>query len=95
MRFILDGPLTLGALLLIGLLADEGSRRLGLPSVTILLVLGFVVGPDALDVLPATAENWFPTVSTIALTMVARFHQSRLRIVFWKAHSGAVLSAKR
>ena len=62
--------LTLGALLLIGLLADEGSRRLGLPSVTILLVLGFVVGPEAFDLLPSTAEDWFPTVSTIALTMV-------------------------
>lgn len=62
--------LTLGALLLIGLLADEGSRRLKLPSVTILLVLGFLVGPEALDLLGATAENWFPTVSTIALTMV-------------------------
>lgn len=62
--------LTLGALLLIGLLADEGSRRLGLPSVTILLVLGFVVGPEAFDLLPATTEEWFPIASTIALTMV-------------------------
>lgn len=55
---------------MIGLLADEGSRRIGLPSVTILLVLGFVVGPEALDVLPESTEDWFPIVSTIALTMV-------------------------
>jgi len=79
-----QGLLTLGALLLVGLLADEGSRRLGLPSVTILLLLGFVVGPEALDLLPATADNWFPTVSTIALTMVgfllgAQFTADHLR----------------
>ena len=56
--------------MLIGLLADEGGRRIGLPSVTILLILGFVVGPGALDLLPESTEDWFPIVSTIALTMV-------------------------
>jgi Kef-type K+ transport system membrane component KefB len=76
--------LTLGGLLLVGLLADEGSRRIGLPSVTILLVMGFVAGPEALDVLPDITDSWFPIVSTIALTLVgfllgAEFRPERLR----------------
>jgi Kef-type K+ transport system membrane component KefB len=62
--------LTLGVLLLAGLLADEGSRRFGLPAVTILLAVGLVVGPEALDLLPSTTDDWFATVATIALTLV-------------------------
>jgi Kef-type K+ transport system membrane component KefB len=62
--------IALGALLLVGLLADEGSRRLGLPRITILLLLGFVAGPEVLDLLPSVTDDWFPIVSTIALTMV-------------------------
>lgn len=62
--------LTLGAVLLVGLLADEASRRLRLPTVTVLLLLGIAVGPEVLDLLPAATDDWFPIVSTIALTMV-------------------------
>jgi Kef-type K+ transport system membrane component KefB len=62
--------IALGILLLIGLAADYGSRRLGLPSITILLVVGLLVGPEMLDLLPSTADEWFPVVSTLALTMV-------------------------
>ena len=62
--------LALGVLLLRGLFADEGSRRLGLPSVTVLLALGFAAGPGGFDLLPSITDTWFPVVSTIALTMV-------------------------
>jgi Kef-type K+ transport system membrane component KefB len=61
--------LTLGVLLLIGLVADEGSRRLRLPNVTILLALGILIGPEALDLLPPI-DDWFTIASTLALTMV-------------------------
>ena len=62
--------LILGALLLLGLLADELGEHLKLPSVTILLVLGVVAGPEAADLLPEATAEWFPIVSTLALTMV-------------------------
>lgn len=62
--------LVLGALLLAGLIADEGSRRLGLPSVSILLLIGLFAGSEVFDLLPSTTDNWFPIVATIALTMV-------------------------
>jgi Kef-type K+ transport system membrane component KefB len=62
--------ITLGVLLLVGLAAEHGGRRLGLPSITILLLVGVLVGPEALDLLPATTDEWFPFVSTLALTMV-------------------------
>ena len=60
--------LTLGALFLAGFGLDALGKRTRLPRVTLLLVLGFAVGPAALDWLPDT--RWFPLVSHMALAMV-------------------------
>lgn len=62
---------TLGALFLVGLLADKLGHATRLPRVTMLLLLGFLVGPAALNLLPDMAVNWFEPLSYIALTMVA------------------------
>jgi len=76
---------TLGALLLGGLAVEWAGRHLPVPRVTLLIVFGFVVGPEALDLLPEGAsERWFETVTTIALVMVGflvgeRFSLDRLR----------------
>lgn len=76
--------LTLGGVLFVGLVADEFGRRTGVPRVTVLLVLGFGMGPGGFDILPDTTEDWFPIVATIALTMVgfllgAEFEGGRIR----------------
>ncbi|MHA1549682.1 MAG: cation:proton antiporter [Alphaproteobacteria bacterium] len=63
--------LTLGGLLLAGLAMDEIGRRTHLPRVTLLVLLGIVVGPSALDVLPVEVRGWYPLVSVLALVMVA------------------------
>lgn len=73
-----------GVLLLAGVAAEALSRRIGLPRVTLLVLLGVVVGPGVLDVLPPAREQWFPIVSTIALVMVGflvggEFTRDRLR----------------
>ncbi len=62
--------ITLGALFLIGLLMDLLGRRTPLPRVTLLLLVGFAIGPSGLHLLPDVQEQWFPVVTTMALSMV-------------------------
>lgn len=63
--------LTLGALFLMGLAADELGRRTRLPRVTLLLISGVVVGRSGFDLVPDEAEAWYEFLSIAALTMVA------------------------
>jgi len=63
--------LTLGALFLMGLAADELWRRTRLPRVTLLLISGVVVGRSGFDLVPEEAEAWYEFLSIAALTMVA------------------------
>lgn len=62
---------TLGALFLSGLAADHVGRLTRLPRVTLLLLLGLLVGQSGLNLLPAGSEDWFEPISVVALTMVA------------------------
>jgi Kef-type K+ transport system membrane component KefB len=62
--------LTLGGFFIAGLLADLLSRRTFLPRVTLLLLTGFLAGPAVLDLLPDFSEDWFPTLTKLALVMV-------------------------
>jgi Kef-type K+ transport system membrane component KefB len=62
--------LSLGALFLLGLLADLLGRRTPLPRVTLLIVAGLVIGPSGLDLLPVVVQEWFAPIGAIALTMV-------------------------
>ncbi|MDZ7732621.1 MAG: cation:proton antiporter [Acidimicrobiia bacterium] len=63
--------LVIGGLLLLGLLADFVARHnRWLPRVTLLLALGIVAGPEATGLLQRTETNWFPVVTTLALTMI-------------------------
>lgn len=57
--------ITLGALLLLGFVADGLGRRTKLPRVTVLLVLGFFIGPSFLGLLPAPSAPWSTTVTHI------------------------------
>lgn len=70
---------TIGALLVVALLADMVGRRTSLPQVTLLLLVGVVAGPVGLNVLPAAREAWQPVVTDIALVMVGFLVGSDLR----------------
>ena len=78
--------ITLGALMLGGLAVEWAGRHLPLPRVTLLILFGVLVGPEALALLPAgAAERWFEPVTTLALVMVGflvgeRFSLDRLRL---------------
>jgi Kef-type K+ transport system membrane component KefB len=62
--------ITFGGLFLLGLLADLAGRHTPLPRVTLLLLAGFLAGPEVLDWLPAFTEQWFPVLTNIALAMI-------------------------
>lgn len=63
--------ITIGALLLIGLLTDALGRRTSMPRVTLLLLFGFMIGPGVLDVLPDTVVSSFDLLTKMALVMFA------------------------
>lgn len=60
----------LGGLFLLGSLTEVFARRTHLPRVTLLLLLGILIGPEVLGLLPERGENWLPLVSNVALVMI-------------------------
>lgn len=61
---------TFGGLFLIGLIADLIGRHTPLPRVTLLLIVGFLIGPSVCDWLPSFTDDWFPVLTNIALAMI-------------------------
>ena len=59
---VAEGLLAMGLVLLVGLAADLLGGRVRGPRVTLLVAIGYVVGPEALGVLPPITEDWFPVV---------------------------------
>ncbi len=62
--------LTLGALFLVGMATDVVGRRTFLPRVTLLLALGFLLGPGGVGLIQDPGARWFPVVADMALVMV-------------------------
>lgn len=63
--------LTLGALFVLGLVADLVGRHSSVPRVTLLLLGGVAVGQSGLGLVPDSAYEWYEFLSVSALTMVA------------------------
>lgn len=83
---------SLGALFLAGLLADYFGRLTRLPRVTMLLILGVIVGQSGLGLLPVEADGWFDLVSIVALTMVAFLLGGELTGDNLRRHGRAILA---
>ncbi len=62
--------ITLGGLMMLGLVTDLLGRRTPLPRVTLLLVFGFVIGPSGMALLPEIEPQLFYLLSSIALVMI-------------------------
>ena len=62
---------TFGILFLAGLVADQIGTVTRLPRVTMLLLLGLIVGNAGLGLVPDEVTEWFEELSVVALTMVA------------------------
>jgi Kef-type K+ transport system membrane component KefB len=62
--------LTIGGILLLGLLVSMLARRTFLPRVTLLLILGVVIGEAALDIIPQLFTDRFEIIADMTLLMV-------------------------
>ncbi len=62
--------LTLGAILLLGLLTAELARRTFLPRVTLLLIFGIAIGRSGFDLIPAIFSQHFEQIADLTLLMV-------------------------
>lgn len=60
----------LGAFLFAGYLAHVTGPLIAVPRVTLLLVLGVLIGPSVFGLIPESVSDWFPFVAHIALAMV-------------------------
>ncbi|MCA9774842.1 MAG: cation:proton antiporter, partial [Myxococcales bacterium] len=74
----------LGVFLLTAYAAHALGRRMHVPRVTLLLLIGLLAGPTALDLAPREIVRWFPFVGRMALGIVGfllgeRFLGSHLR----------------
>lgn len=83
--------LTLGCLFFAGLATDLVGRRTRLPRVSLLLALGFVIGPSTLDLLPAMGAAWHDGVTVVALVMVGFLLGEKLSPKAIAQHQGLVL----
>ncbi len=84
--------LTLGGLFLAALVADAVGTRTRIPRVTLLLLIGLVVGQSGLDLIPDSFEALLGYVSTLALAMVAFLLGNSLTLEKVRAHGRAILA---
>ena len=84
--------LTLGGLLLLGLLADEIGRRTRLPRVTLMILFGVAAGPWGFDLLPPAFQNWYEFLASAALTMVAFLLGGSLSLATLRSHGRTILT---
>ena len=84
--------LTLGGLLLVGLVTDEIGRRTRLPRVTLLILFGVAAGPSGFDLLPKAFQDWHEFLASVALTMVAFLLGGKLSLVALRSHGKEILA---
>lgn len=84
--------ITLGALFLLGLFADQFGRRTRLPRVTLLLLCGVAVGSSGLDILPPEASYWYEFLTIAALTMVAFLLGSSLSLKSLRKNGATIMA---
>ena len=84
--------LTLGGLLLVGLLTDEIGRRTRLPRVTLLIVFGAAAGPAGFDLLSRAFQNYYEFLASVALTMVAFLLGGKLSLTALRSHGKTILA---
>ena len=83
--------ITLGVLLLLGLVTDAIGHRTRLPRVTLLVIFGFAIGPSGLDFISPSDGKWFSIVADIALIMIGFLLGEKLTLSSLHMHGKLVL----
>lgn len=84
--------ITLGGLLLVGLVTEAIGRRTRLPRVSLMMLFGFAIGHSALGLIPDVTQTWFPTIANMALVMVGFLLGEKLSRDALREHGRLVLS---
>ena len=84
--------LTIGVLLLLGVITDFIGQRTRLPRVTLLLVFGVLIGPAGLSLLPDMSRQWFPFISHVALVMVGFLLGEKLTLTRMRENGYSVIT---
>ena len=82
-----------GLVFLLGLATDVLGRFARLPRVSLLILLGDLVGPDQIGLIPPLPEVWFETVSLVALVMVGFLLGERLTLAALKEQGPLVIKS--
>lgn len=94
--------LTLGGILLLGLITSTLAYRTCLPRVTLLLVFGIAIGQAGLNIIPLEFSSYFDLIAEITLLMVGFLLGSKLTLdslkesagdVFWISFCAALITA--
>ena len=83
--------LTLGGVLVSGLIISAIGRKTLLPRVTLLLVFGVIIGKGGLDIIPIIFSNQFEIISEMALMMVGFLLGGRLTVNSLKSNFSAAI----
>lgn len=83
--------LILGLVFLLGLAADFLGRATSLPRVTLLILLGVLIGPFGLSMIPESSSSWIPLVTEMALLLVGFLIGGKISIKGLAAHGKTVL----
>jgi len=94
--------ITIGGILLLGLLTNALGQRTFLPRVSLLLLFGVLIGKDFLNIIPSIFADRFEIIANIALLMIGFLLGGRLTFkslkqtalsVFWISISSAIFTA--
>lgn len=83
--------ISLGALFVVGMVADQIGRNSRMPRVTALLLCGFAAGGSGFDLIPQQLTELYPVLSVIALTMVAFLLGGSLKQSTLQQHGATIL----
>lgn len=83
--------LALGGILLLGLMMSALGQRTLLPRVTLLLILGVVIGKEMLDIIPPVFSERFEIITIMALLMVGFLMGGKLTIDSLRQSMGRIL----
>ncbi len=93
--------LTIGGIILLGLITMTLGQKTFLPRVTLLLIFGMIIGKEGLDIIPVMISNQFEIVANMALLMVGfllggkltkESLQHSMNEVLWISISAAVVT---